>query len=132
VVLALFAAFGAGDLAGVLALVSPEAEWRIPGPELIPFAGTHRGPEGVRHYLESLVGTLEFLAFELLVTLSQGEQVVVQGREVCRVRRNGARFENRWLSLWRVRNGLVVSLEMYEDTADTVAALLQETAERDS
>ena len=37
-----FAAFGRGDIQGVLALFAEDSEWISPG-EGLPLAGTHRG-----------------------------------------------------------------------------------------
>jgi hypothetical protein len=39
-----YAAFGKGDIPGVLEILSPEVEWTIVGPpSVIPYAGHHKG-----------------------------------------------------------------------------------------
>jgi ketosteroid isomerase-like protein len=43
-----YAAFGRGDLEGILALLDPQVAWRTPGPPDLPSAGLRHGVNAVR------------------------------------------------------------------------------------
>jgi len=43
-----------GDVAGVIDLVDDDIIWSIPGPSVIPYAGTYRGKEGVAEFFRIL------------------------------------------------------------------------------
>ena len=58
-----FAAFGRGDIQGLLALLAEDIEWISPGGALPP-AGTYRGPAAVARFFQKLSETLEFSSFE--------------------------------------------------------------------
>jgi ketosteroid isomerase-like protein len=51
IVQSLFAAFVRGDVPTLLAALTDDVEWILPGPpEIVPFAGAHRGPQAVLRY----------------------------------------------------------------------------------
>ena len=47
-----FAAFGRGDIQGLLGLLSEDVEWHIPG-EGLPLAGTYRGRDAVGQFFDA-------------------------------------------------------------------------------
>ena len=49
-----YAAFGRGDIPGLLALMAEDMEWHHPGPGL-PLAGTYRGHDGVANFFQKLL-----------------------------------------------------------------------------
>ncbi|HYO62736.1 MAG TPA: nuclear transport factor 2 family protein [Pyrinomonadaceae bacterium] len=117
VVQSLFAAFGAGDLPGMLALCADDIEWIVPGPEDVPYFGARRGHEGVRDFVTRLGGSVEFEQFEPREFIVKDERVVVTGRERARVRASGRTFQNLWAMLFTVRDGKVARFISHEDTA---------------
>jgi ketosteroid isomerase-like protein len=42
-----YEAFGRGDIFGVLDLLTDDVVWTFQGPSTIPFAGVHRGRQGI-------------------------------------------------------------------------------------
>src|SRR6185295_3614882 len=48
----IFAAFGRGDIPGILAHVAPDCMWRQP--KSLPWGGNHRGPEGAQTFFARL------------------------------------------------------------------------------
>ena len=64
IVQALFAAFGRGDLASVLAALSDDIEWSVTGPREVAYAGTWRGREQVTQFFQTLGASVEMLQFE--------------------------------------------------------------------
>ena len=121
---ALYAAFGRGDMPALMAGMTEDIEWILPGPkEIIPFAGLHRGPEAVMQFFVALNETLEFEQFEPREFLAQGDKVVVLGYSRDRIKSNNRRFENEWAAVVTLRTGKVARYQIYEDTAAVVAGL---------
>ena len=58
-----YAAFGRGDIQGLLALLAEDIEWITPG-EGLPFAGTHHGRAGLADFFRRISEMLEFSFFE--------------------------------------------------------------------
>src|SRR5260370_18786743 len=76
----LFARFSASDIDGVLALMTDDVAWRIPGkPELSPAAGVYN-KERLRRRFNRMVAQLND-GLEMTVTRStaEGDRVVIPG-----------------------------------------------------
>ena len=117
-----YAAFGQGDIPGVLDLLTDDVVWTLQGPSTIPFAGTRRGREGVAEFF-SLVGkTLEFQQFEPREFVAQGDAVVVLGYERSIAKSTGRSLEQEWAHVYRLRDGKIAEGRFFEDTAAEVAA----------
>ena len=58
-----FAAYGRGDMQGLLVLFAEDVEWIIPG-ERWPLAGTYRGHAGVAGFFQKISAMLEVSLFE--------------------------------------------------------------------
>jgi uncharacterized protein len=72
-----YAKFGAGDIPGVLALLSPDIVWKHAGdPAIIPFAGTFRGQPEVGHFFEAVGKSIEVTAFNPTNFREEGNKVI--------------------------------------------------------
>ena len=114
-----YANFQAGDIAAVLALLSPDFELVYSGPSIIPSAGTWNGHEGFRKWAQAaLQGHLppESLSFEDFIV--QGDKVVVPGHVTLRVKTTGKACETDFLHFFTVRDG---KLARWRDFFDTFA-----------
>ena len=90
--------FLGGDIDAVLALLSPDFAIVYSGPSIIPAAGTWNGHEGFRNWAQAaLQGHLppESLNFEEFI--AQGDNVVVPGHVVLRVKTTGKTCETDFL-----------------------------------
>jgi ketosteroid isomerase-like protein len=117
-----YEAFGRGDIPGVLDLLTDDVVWTLQGPSTIPFAGTHRGREGIAEFF-SLVGeALEFEQFEPRELVAQGGTVVVLGYERSIAKATGRTLEQEWAHVYTLRNGKIATGLLFEDTAAEVAA----------
>src|SRR5215210_1958009 len=76
-----YEAFGRGDIPAMLESLADDVEWTLPGRPVIPWAGTHRGHEGVEQAFALRVENLEFEQFEIRQCVAQGATVVVLGYE---------------------------------------------------
>src|SRR5262245_47484637 len=117
-----YAAFGRGDLEGILALLDPQVAWRTPGPPDLPSAGLRHGIDAVREFFGILLNTFEITNFEPKDFLAQGDTVVVLGTSLERVKATGNAIDFRWVHIFTIRNGRIVT---FEEPAD-VSALVDE------
>jgi ketosteroid isomerase-like protein len=113
----IYTCFGAGDLPGILGLQSDDVAWRIPGAPAVPYAGTYAGKGGVTEFFQKLLSAAAFESFEVTSLVAEGDQVVVVGSERVRSNTTGKTAVNDWAMYWTLRDGLVVSMTSYEDTA---------------
>jgi ketosteroid isomerase-like protein len=118
-----YAAFGRGDIQGLLALLDDQIVWTTPGPSELPFAGARRGPAAVGQFFQTLVTVVDILRFEPRQFIAQGNQVVVIGDETTRVKATGKSLELRWTHVFTLRNDKVVAFEEYRDVSALVAEL---------
>ena len=116
----LYAAFGRGDIPGILELVDPEVDWSLqvdaPGAELVPMFRNGRGHEAVLGYFAG-VADMEIHAFEPRAFHAQGDEVLVEISMdfTCRPTGKRGRFDE--IHHWVVRDGLVVRYRPFVDTA---------------
>jgi ketosteroid isomerase-like protein len=117
-----YEAFGRGDIPAVLSALTDDVEWTLQGPPVIPWAGTHRGREGVAEFFSLLGEGLEFELFEPLEFVAQGDTVVVLGHERSVVKPTGRGFEQEWAHVYTLRDGKIATGLFIEDTAAQVEA----------
>jgi ketosteroid isomerase-like protein len=110
-----YAAFGRGDVAGLLALLAEDVEWQIPGPGL-PLAGTYRGHEGVANFFQKLSQEADILDFQPREFVADGDHVLVIGWESARVKATGRTAEVDWVMSFTVRNGKIALFREFTDT----------------
>ena len=117
-----YEAFGSGDIPAMLGMLTDDVEFTMQGPPVLPYAGTHRGREGVAEFFSLLGENLEFEQFEVREFVAQGDTVVVLGYERCLVKPTGRTFEQEWAHVYTFANGKVYRGRFIEDTAAMVAA----------
>lgn len=121
----LYAAFGRGDVPGILELLAEDVDWYFNGrPEDIPFAGRWQGREGMIGFFQTVGETCEVLSFGPNEVIALGEHVLSLGHERVRVRATGQEFETEWAHLFSVASGQVVRLREFYDTAVMARAFL--------
>lgn len=116
-----YAAFGRGDIQGLLALFAEDIEWISPG-EGLPLAGTYHGHAAVAGFFQKLAQTVEFLSFEPREFVAQGDRVLVIGRDKGKVKTTNRTFEGDWVMAFTVRNGKVTNFQEYVDTLASARA----------
>ena len=118
-----YEAFKRADIAGVLQTLDENAEWLIPGPgEIIPFAGTRRGPQQVGEFFSILAGTQTAELFEPREFIASQDKVVVLGTQRWRVNSTGITYEDDWAHVFTIQNGKITRFQEYHDTAAEAAA----------
>jgi uncharacterized protein len=116
--------FAAGDLEGVTALFSAEAELADAGGLGVAgtAVGTRRGPEGFLRATEEVLEAFEDYRVEAEDFIEAGEAVVVPVRISGRGRASGAEMETRVAHLWVLRDGKAIRGEVYRTTEEALEA----------
>ena len=118
-----FERLGAQDAEGFMQLLSDDIEWATPGPpELLPFAGVHRGPQAVAAWFQKLNELEDVQRFEPTDFLAQGDKVVVLGESRVKVRATDRVLDDHWFHVYTVRDGKITRFREAYDTAAEVAA----------
>src|SRR6476660_10524494 len=120
----LYEAFNRGELDAYLSMLDPDFAWQ--GPREIPdLAGAHRGPEGVRRYLNKL--TEVFNDYRMVPEEfidAGGDRVLVLAREGGRGKGSGIAVQTNPTShLWTVRDGRPGRLDSYWERTDALRAV---------
>jgi hypothetical protein len=110
-----YAAFGRGDIQGVLALLAEDIEWVIPGEEF-PLAGTYRGRAAMADFFQKWSKLVESSSVEPREFVEDGDRVLVVGFESGRVKATNGTFEVHWVMAFTIRNGKVTNVREYIDT----------------
>jgi uncharacterized protein len=109
-----YAAFGRGDIQGLLALFAEDIEWIIPGES--PLAGTYRGRAGMAGFFQKVSEMLEISFLETREFVAQGDRVLVVGFSGGRVKGTNRTYEHHEVLAFTVRNGKVTNVREYIDT----------------
>jgi uncharacterized protein len=121
IVQSLYAAYGRGDMPGVLALVSDDVTWGIDSVaagQVAPY-GIHRGKAGVERFFAAWAANADFHVFNPHDFSSGGDQVRNMLAYELTVKATGKRLKNLSPQLWTVVDGKITSWRAYEDTAAT-------------
>ena len=110
-----FAAYGRGDMQGLLAFCAEDIEWIVPG-EGWPLAGTYRGHAGVADFFQKISEMLEISFLEHREFVAQGDRVLVVGFDRGRVKATNRTFEGHWVMAFTIRNGKLTNFREYIDT----------------
>jgi hypothetical protein len=111
----LFDAFSRGDIAEILANVTPDCVWICPGE--CPYSGSYTGPEGAGAFFQKLGATEQITVFEPREYFTNGNDVMVLGYEEGRSIATGKTATSHWAMLFRVRDGKVSHWQSHFDTA---------------
>ena len=118
-----YAAFGQGDVAGVLAVLAEDVRWSTPGsPDVVPYAGSRTGHEQVAGYFEAFGGAVEVTEFEPQRFFAQEDMVVVLGHYAFRVKSTGKTVHTDWVHAFTIRDRKIVAFRGYEDSAAVAVA----------
>jgi ketosteroid isomerase-like protein len=116
-------AFNRGDLEWLLERIDEDFvfDWTR---SLSPLSGIYRGPDGVAEFIREQWNTFEEFAIEPLEFIDRGRHVVVpntlraRGRDGIEVTVNNAH-------VYTVENGRSVSVVMYQELEDALAAAVE-------
>jgi ketosteroid isomerase-like protein len=119
----LYAAFGRGDIAAIVAAMAPDVAWEVVGRKSdYPTVGLHKGAQGVQEFFR-LVGELqqahEFSPGEFSIS---GDKVFVTGHYAWTVKKTGRKVSADWIHIFTVKGGKVTAFREFTDTAQFAEA----------
>ena len=120
--------FMKGDFQGVLDMCTDDIEWTSADLPNIPFTGAFHGKAGVMDFFQKLGAEIEFLDYQPQTFIADEDKVAVAGVSTARVRATGATFDDTWVHIFTMKNGKVVRVEQFHNTAAAVAAFMPMTA----
>jgi ketosteroid isomerase-like protein len=98
-------------------LVAEDVEWHVLGtPDVLPWAGTFRGRDAVRQWMELLEEHLEYGSFEPLEFFADGETVIELIDASGRARVTGLPFRSEVVRIWTFDCGRAIRVRSYYDT----------------
>ena len=106
-----YAAFGRGDIPGVMENFAPDITWNVP--TVVPHGGRADGQEEVGRFFERLAGMWEDFGLEFGDFVASGDHVCVIGR--ARGRFNGRQTGYGFVHCWTVRDGVCTDFDEYVD-----------------
>lgn len=118
---ALYAAYGRGDLQGVLELLDEDVTWGIDSVaagEVAPY-GIARGKSGVAKFFAAWADNAEFHSFTPHEYIAAGDHVFNHLKYHGVVKATGKVIQNFSIQHWTLKNGKIVRWRGYEDTAAT-------------
>jgi ketosteroid isomerase-like protein len=124
----LYAAFGRGEIQTILNSLSPDVEWKLEGPAIIPFAGRRIGPEQVAGFFEALASTQTEQKLTIDEYIAAGDHVVTIGRYAALVPATGKRMDGAIAHVFTIKNGKVTRFLDFGDTAEMARAYVGATA----
>ena len=107
----MYAAFGRGDLEGVVAGLDPQVVWRTPGAPDLPTGGLRQGVPAVREFFGLLLNTFDMADFKPEDFLAGGDKVIVLGTSREAPKGTGRFVDFRWVHVFTFRNGRIVAFE---------------------
>jgi ketosteroid isomerase-like protein len=109
---------GAGDVAGVVALLSGDFHWNIPGDiEAVPWLGLRDTPEEVQEFFAHMGNLVDRKVFDIDRIVVDGAHAVVLGRAVVLVRATGKLMDTLFAVHFEVdENGRISRFVMFEDS----------------
>ncbi len=116
VVQAYFAAFGAGDLDGVLALLADNVVWHVDGSVTVPTIGLLRGRERVHRWLSEFPNGFTPRVFAIDRLFESGDDVMALGRFRHLARATGRVVGSDLAIRFTVRDGRIERYQIMEDS----------------
>ena len=112
----LFARFSAGDIAGVLDLMTDDVTWRLPGkPELLATAGVY-DKNRLRRLFDRMYSQLvDGLAMTVVSSIAEGDRVAVEVESKGDLR-NGRQYRQQYHFAITLRDGKIAVVHEYLDT----------------
>ena len=114
-----YAAFAAGDVDGILAVLDDGIAWRVP--DVLPHGGSFTGRDGALAFFGGLAEKWDGLTVEVDDIVSERDRVVVIGRASGTLRSAGEDMEYGFVHAWTVRDGRATRFDEYADPPKVLA-----------
>jgi ketosteroid isomerase-like protein len=122
IIQSMYAAFGRGDIPGLLEMLTDDVLWEHKGSLDLPYLGVFRGKAAVAQWFRHVAENDDIQAFEPREFLAGPDHVTVLGWERTRALPKGKVFESDWVHVFVLRDGKVCRYVGTIDTAAVAAA----------
>ena len=114
-----YAAFGRGDVQGILNLLADDVDWEgvIGAAPYVPTAGRRRGKAAVAEFFSTLAATTSFQKFEPREFVAQGDKVVALGHYALTALSTGRSTASDWAMVFTIQNGKMTHFREFTDSA---------------
>jgi len=119
---ALYAAFGRGDVATILASLADDVSWEFEAPAEISWGGMRQGPAQVAGFFQGIATEHADPNLSMTEFVSSGDSVAAFGRYQATVRATGKRVDTPAAHFFQFRDGKVVRYINMVNTAAFVEA----------
>jgi ketosteroid isomerase-like protein len=117
-----YAKFDAGDMPGLLDLLSEDVQWDHRGPAGVPYNRIYKSRAEVGEFFETFAETSETIAFEAREFFGSGDRVVALGFCHFKVIATGKEWEADWAMSYTVQDGLITHWRPMFDMGAEAAA----------
>lgn len=119
----MYAAFGRGDIATIIAGLAPDVRWHMVGrsSDYVRF-GLRNGPKGVQEFFKILAENEDFTEFQPTAFFSEGDKVFALGHLSAKFKKTGRTVTTDWIHMFTVKGGKVTEFKEFLDTAQFAAA----------
>jgi len=107
--------FQKGDIEQMLTRFHNDAEWISPDAEAVPFAGSFHGKQEVARFFSEVGAALQPMRFDVRDIVAENDKVVVIGHAQWLVKSTGRTYDNPWVNVFTLRDGMVIRTEAYYD-----------------
>lgn len=122
VTIAVFEAFGRGDVDDIMALIADDGRVEFYGPQVIPYARIFNGHANVRRFFETVLSSVDIHQFDAEEFICQGDKVVVTGHLRLTARATGKPIESDFVHVITVKNGKWQLFRDFMNTYEAAAA----------
>jgi ketosteroid isomerase-like protein len=126
----LYQAFNRGEIEKLLAAVTEDVEWDLPGGS--PLSGFRHGRNEVGQFFAGLQQKVRMDQFDADEILADGDKVVVLGRERGTVKESGRSYSSKFAHVFTLRNGQIASVVLFGDSHAIASAFGESTREREA
>ena len=119
----LYAAYGRGDIAGVLAELTDDVDWAAEASSrTLPWYGPHLGKSAVPSFFEAIAANLDISEFEIVGMTANDTDVVTTVHWTFTVKATGKSASMYMQHWWRFVDGKIAFFRGSEDSEQSVAA----------
>jgi uncharacterized protein len=118
----LYAAFGKGDVAGIVAGLTADIDWQTLGQAKdYPIFGQRKGSAAVKEFFAQVAANEDFSDFSPREFFATDNKVFVLGSYAGKITKTGKPFSCEWAHVFTVTGGKVSRFREFTDTAQFVA-----------
>lgn len=119
----LYAAFGKGDIAAIVATMAPDVDWVVVGRASdVPTFGPRKGPAAVQEFFGLVGSNYTFSEFAPKEFYPVGDKVFVLGHYTMTIKKTGKPAESDWVHIFTFADGKVSRFREFLDTARAAEA----------